>query len=217
MNAMRFTLTSYNPVKQCQGCSQHDENKVSAQILSYQLAYNLLTRYGGTWQVKKDEIFLELENVDHPIYFELNSGTLRYKTLRASIVSRYSVESGLNRLAEDMVKDLGLPSSHKEAQDPLFALFVKLIEIFHARCGLKITQCEKGKCEKGNSIAGWELTLGDENLYGWISSKGVVENRFGEQYNLKEWFSLRSEKMATYVFGFLKFCENYPSPIKSVK
>lgn len=211
MNAMRLVLPSYNPVKQCQGCSQYDENKVSAQILSYQLAYNLLTRYGGNWQVKKDEIILQLEDVDQPLYFELNTGTLKYKTLRASVVSRYSVESGLNLLAEDIVKDFALPYSFKDFQEPLFGFFVKMIEIFHARCGLKIAQCEKGQ-----TLAGWELALGDENLNGWISSNGVVENRFGEQYNLKEWFSLRPEKMAAYVFGFLNFCGNYPSPIKSV-
>ncbi|WP_019851277.1 hypothetical protein [Desulfitobacterium sp. PCE1] len=212
MNAMRLPLPSYNPVKQCQGCSQYDENKVAAQILSYQLAYYLLKRYSGTWQVKKDEILLQLEGADSPMHFELHTGVLRYKTLRTSIVSRYSVDHGLNELAEDIIKDFALPNSHGDFQDSLFGLFVKLIEIFHARCGLRIAQCEKGQ-----NLAGWELTLGDETLRGWISADGVAENRFGERYNLKKWFNLRPEKMAAYAFGFYRFCENYPSPIKHIK
>lgn len=212
MNAMRLTLPSYNPVKQCQGCTQHDENKVAAQILSYQLANFFIKNYSGSWQIKKDEILLQLEGVEQPLYFELNTGTLRYKTLRASIVSRYSVERGLKQLAEDIVQDFAIPTSHGEFEDPLFGLFVKLIEIFHARCGLKIAQCEKGQ-----TLAGWELTLGDEKLRGWISADKVAENRFGERYNIGEWFGLRPEKMAAYVFGFYRFCENYSSPIKTIQ
>lgn len=211
MNAMRLTLPSYNPVKQCQGCVQYDENKVAAQILSYQLANLLLKRYSGTWQIKKDEIALMLEGFDQPLVFELNTGTLCYKTLRASIVSRYSVERGLNQLVEEIAKDFAFPSGGVEHQDPMFGLFVKLIEIFHARCGLKIAQFEKG-----HNLAGWELTLGDEKLRGWINPEYIVENRYGERYNIHEWFTLRPEKMAAYVFGFYKFCENYPTPIKTI-
>lgn len=211
MSAMRLPLTNYNPVKLCQGCIQHDETKVAAQILSYQLAYHLLKRYSGTWQVKKDEILLQLEGTAHPLHFELNTGVLRYKTVRTSIVSRYSVERGLNELAEEISKDFALPDSRGEFQDPLMGLFVKLIEIYHARCGLRIVQCEKGQ-----SLAGWELALGDETLRGWISSDGVMENRFGERYDLQDWFALRPEKMAAYVFGFYRFCKNYPSPIRHI-
>ncbi|MEL1133889.1 hypothetical protein AAC978_01800 [Desulfitobacterium sp. THU1] len=212
MNAMRLTVPSYNPVKQCQGCSQQDENKVAAQILSYQLAHLFLKRYSGTWQIKKDEILLKLESFEQPLQFELNTGTIRYKTLRASLISRYSVEKGLSCLADDIAQDFAFPMSSAETKDDLFGLFVKLIEIYHARCGLKIVQCEKG-----NNLLGWELILGDEKLRGWISSEFVAENRFGERMNILEWFKLRPEKMAGYVFGFQRFCENYPTPVITIK
>lgn len=210
MNAMRLTVTSYNPAKQCQGCLHVDETKVAAHILSYQLAYMLLKRYGGTWKVIKEEIILHLDDIEKPLLFELNNGTLRYKTLRASIVSRYSVEKGIQYLTEEIIHDFALPQGKEgEFVDPLFSLFVKLIEIFHARCGLKIAQMEKG-----DGFLGWQLTLGDEELKGWVNPEGMVKNRFGESSDIHQWDHLRPEKKAAYVFGFCRFCDNYPSPVK---
>lgn len=211
MNAMRLTVPSYNPAKQCKGCQHLDETKVAAQILSYQFAHMLLKSYGGTWEIHKDQLLLYLGGVKDPLLFELNCGTLRYKTLRASIVSRYSIEKGIRALAEDIIHDFALPERREgEFVDPLFRLFVKLIEIFHARCGLTIAQVEnkEGKLE-------WELVLADEKLKGWLSSDGSAENRFGESVNIHQWDHLRPEKRAAYVFGFYRFCDNYPSPINT--
>ncbi|NMA69959.1 MAG: hypothetical protein GX958_11150 [Desulfitobacterium sp.] len=209
MNAMRLTVPSYNPAKQCEGCRNVDETKVAAQILSYQLAHMLLKSYGGTWEIKKDELLLQLDGVEAPLLFELNCGTLRHKTLRASIVSRYSVEKGISSLTKEIIHDFALPQKKDgEFVDPLFRLFVKLIEIFHARCGLKIAQVEN----KEGTLA-WELVLADQKLKGWISSEGIAENRFGQSVNIHQWDHLRPEKRAAYVFGFYCFCDNYPSPI----
>lgn len=212
MNAMRLTLATYNPVKECQGCTLRDENKVAAHILSFQLAELLLKRYSGTWKLTKGELKLHLEGVEQPINFELNTGTIAYGSLRTSIVARYSAEKGLAQLGEDISKDFALPAAEfKGFDDVLFMLFVKLMEIFHARCGLNILPIEKE-----HQLVGWELCLCDEGPRGWISTEGIVENRFGERADVKDWLTLRPEKMATYVFGFNQFCRNYPSPFKTL-
>lgn len=213
MNAMRLTLPSYNPVKECQGCTLRDENKVAAHILSFQLAEHLLKRFSGTWQLADGEIKLRLAGVEQPLRFELNTGTLGYGTLRTSITARYSVEKGITALIDEISQDLMLPfSENKGHVDPLFSLFVKLVEIFHARCGLNILPVEKD-----HHLQGWELALCEEGPRGWISTEGIAENRFGERADIKEWYTLRPEKMAAYVFGFNKFCGNYPSPFKTIK
>lgn len=211
MNAMRLTLPVYNPVKECQGCTLRDENKVAAHILSFQLAELLLKRFTGTWQLTGGELKLRLAGVEQPLCFDLNTGTLGYGTLRASIVARYSVKKGLATLANEISQNFALPSSEdKEFNDSLFSLFVKLIEIFHARCGLNILPVEKD-----NQLVGWELSLSDEGQQGWINTVGIAENRFGERTDIREWYTLRPEKMAAYVFGFNQFCKNFKSPIKT--
>jgi hypothetical protein len=213
MNAMRLTLPSYNPVKECQGCTLRDENKVAAHILSYQLAEHLLKRFSGTWQLADGEIKLRLAGVEQPLRFDLNTGTLGYGTLRTSITARYSVEKGIAALIREISQDLMLPASESKGyEDPLFSLFVKLVEIFHARCGLNILPVETDQ-----HLQGWELALCEEGPRGWISTEGIAENRFGERADIKEWYTLRPEKMAAYVFGFNKFCGNYPSPFKTIK
>lgn len=211
MNAMRLTLQAYNPVKECQGCTLRDENKVAAYILSFQLAELLLKGFTGTWQLTSGELKLRLAGVEQPLCFELNTGTLGYGTLRTSIVARYSVEKGLVTLVKEISQDFGLPSSEEKGfNDSLFGLFVKLVEIFHARCGLNILPVEKD-----SQLVGWELSLSDEGQRGWINTEGIAENRFGEKVDIREWYTLRPEKMATYVFGFNKFCRNFPSPVKT--
>ena len=213
MNAMRLTLPSYNPTKECQGCTLRDENKVAAHILSFQLAELLLKRFSGTWQLTNGELKLRLTGVEQPLCFELNTGTLGYGTLRASIGARYSVEKGIAALADEISQDFVFPSTvDKGYKDSLFGLFVKLVEIFHARCGLNILPVEKD-----NQLLGWELSLCEEGPRGWINTEGIAENRFGERADIKEWYTLRPEKMATYVFGFNRFCRNYPSPFKEIK
>jgi hypothetical protein len=213
MNAMRLNSPAYNPVKECNGCTQHDENKVAAHILSFQLSNLLLKHFSGTWQLTKGELKLHLEGVEHPLSFDLNHGTLAYGSLRTSIGVRYSVEKGLNQLLEELIQDFALPSpGYKQFEDSMFNLFVKLIEIFHARCGLTIIPVEKD-----HQPLGWELCLGEDGPRGWISTDGVAENRFGDRVDIKEWYNLRPEKTAAYVFGFNQFCRNFPSPFKKFK
>lgn len=213
MNAMRLTLPTYNPLKECQGCSLRDETKVSAQILSFQLADQLLRRYSGTWKLTRGELHIHLKGLDFPLSFELGTGALAYGSLRTQVIARYTPDLGVAHLAGELVQDLALPSpsfsENHGFQDPLFALFVKLIEIFHARCGLDIVPVEKDK-----ETVGWEIFLCEDGPRGWISTEGIAENRFGERADIKEWFNLRPEKLATYVFGFNKFCKNYPSPFR---
>jgi hypothetical protein len=212
MNAMRLTLPTYNPMKECQGCTLRDENKVAAHILSFQLAEHLLKRFSGSWKLTKGELKINLEGNEQPLCFDLNTGTLAYGSVRTSITARYSVEKGIALLSEEVSNNLALSVvEHKAFTDSLFSLFVKLIEIFHARCGLNILPVEKDHC-----LVGWELCLCEDGPRGWISSEGIAENRFGERADIKEWFALRPEKMASYVFGFNKFCGNYPSPFKTL-
>jgi hypothetical protein len=213
MNAMRLTSPSYNPVRECPGCQSRDEDKVQAHILSFQLAEYFLNRYSGTWQLGKDELKVQLAEVEHPLYFDLNTGTLAYQTLRTPVTARYSVKAGLEKLAEEITQDFKLPSGEGRGDsDTLFGLFVKLIEIFHARCGLTIQPVEKD-----HRLMGWELCLCEDGPRGWISTEGIVENRSGQRADIKEWYVLRPEKMAAYVFGFNQFCEYYPSPYKALR
>jgi hypothetical protein len=208
MTAMRLLLADYNPVKECQGNCPSDETKVAAQILSFQLAEQLLHRYSGRWELTDEELRLQLNGLNSPLQYSLNSGTLVYGGFKTQIMVRYTPEKGLNQLTREIIKDLAFPINENLGfSDPIFSLFVKLIEIFHARCGLIIRPVEKE-----NKTVGWEILLGKKGHRGFISIKGIAENRFGERADLKEWFTLRPEKLAAYVFGFFKFCSNYSSP-----
>lgn len=209
---MRVILTAENLNKDCQGCKLQDENKVAAHILSFQLAEKFLKRFSGTWKIQANELRVNLQGLEKPLIFELNSGILAFGTLRTSITSRYSAQKGLLRLSEEIVSDLCFSlSEYHNYRDPLFELFVKLIEIFYARCGLNILSVEKN-----NKLVGWELYLCEAGPSGWIGTDGIVENRFGERVDLKSWSALRPEKIAAYVFGFNRFCQKYPSPFKTL-
>lgn len=212
MNAMRLALPTYNPMRECQAYTLRDENKVTAYILSFQLVELFLKKFSGTWRLTKGELKLHLKGVEYPLCFDLNLGTLVYGTLRMSIVARYSPERGLTQLMDEVSNDLSLPTPEVQSfNDPIFTLFVKLVEIFHARCGLNIVSLEKG-----HQITGWELFLSEQGPTGWISTDGIAENSLGERVDIKEWYTLRPEKMAAYVFGFNQFCGNYPSPFKTL-
>lgn len=214
MNAMRFIQPTYHRFKECQGCTVRDENKVAAHILSFQLVDLLLKQFSGEWKLTHGEIVLFLEGVESPLRFDLNTGTLHYGSLSTSIVARYSSEKGLAQLLREVSRDFSLPLAPEGVKadgDQLFTLFAKLIEIFHARCGLRISPVEQD-----NRLVGWELSLSENGPRGWISSEGIAENRFGERVDIKAWYALRPEKMASSIFGFNQFCSNYPSPIKSL-
>lgn len=213
MNAMRLMLPMDKPVKDCQGCCLPDEMKASAQILSFQLADKLLRHYSGSWEITQDDLQISLAGVEFPLRFELNSGILVYGSLKASILMHYHVDKGLAGLKEEIISDFDLPlTEDKEYEDPIFRLFVKLIEIFHARCGLRIRAVENA-----DEKTVWEIYLSENGPHGWISSDGIVKNAQGEQVDIKVWFSLRPEKIAGYVFGFNSFCKNYKSPIKILR
>lgn len=209
MTAMRLLLSDYNPVKECQGTTPLDETKVAIQILSFQLAEQLLRSYSGRWELTEGKLRLQLHGLNAPLQFNLHSGTLVYGGFKTQIMVRYTPEKSLNQLTSEIIRDLALPvNENLDFSDPIFSLFVKLIEIFHARCGLIIMPIVKE-----NQTAGWELLLGKKGPRGFISLEGIAENRFGERVDLKEWLTLRPEKLAATVFGFNKFCKNYPSPI----
>lgn len=208
MYATRINF-NYDLVKECQGCCFPDETEISATILSFQLADCLLRRYSGTWGLTSEELRITLSGVNRPLRFELNKGLLSYGVLRHQFVTSYTTAKGLNSLADELIEVLDLPVPKSTAfADPILSLFVKLIEIFYARCGLKIIPYR----EKGER-KGWEISLSEKGLRGWLSPEGIAENRFGEKVDIKEWHSLRPEKIAAYVFGFYKFCNNYKSPL----
>lgn len=213
MNAMRLMLSMDKPAKDCQGCCLPDETKASAHILSFQLAEKLLRHYSGDWEISREELRISLKGLEFPLRFELDTGILVYGSLQTSILMRYNAEAGLADLKEEIISDLNLPSiENQEFEDPIFRLFVKLTEIFHARCGLKIRPSEKT-----DEKAGWEIYLSENGPHGWISREGIAENAQGEQVDIKLWFSLRPEKIAGYVFGFNSFCKNYKSPMKTLQ
>lgn len=211
MNAMRLMLPMDKPAKDCQGCCLPDETKASAQILSFQLADKLLRHYSGSWEIAQDELNIFLEGLELPLRFELNTGTLAYGSLQKPILMRYNTEIGLAGLKEEIISDFGLPKTEsQEFMDPIFRLFVNLIEIFHARCGLKIRNVEN----EGEKVV-WEIYLTENGPHGWIRSDGIAKNAKGEEVDIKVWFSQRPEKIAGYVFGFNSFCKNYKSPLKN--
>ena len=210
MIAMRVGLSNYNPVKECRGCVLRDENMVNANILSFQLAHLLLTKFPGTWEIDHGELTLNLEGFEKSLSFDLNTGTLAYGTLRTSFLSRYSPETGLKELYDQIIRDFGITTKETNVQpDDIFALLVKLTEIYHARCGLYFRTIKQD-----DQTQGWEMLLCQEGLKGKIDKDGVVENRFGEKVDIKEWANLRPEKRAAYVFGFNHFCKHYPNPLK---
>ena len=134
---------------------------------------------------------------------------MTYGTITTQLTQRYSPEKGTRLLAEEICQNLGLSVSDQLTEsDYLFTLFVKLVEIFHARCGLQIYTVESQNGEDR-----WEIALCDEGSKGWLGRHGLAYNRFGEQIDIKEWSILRPEKIATYVFGFNRFCGHYPSPL----
>ncbi|HVJ50773.1 hypothetical protein [Desulfitobacterium sp.] len=212
MQAMRLMIPMDNLVKDCQGCREKDEAKVSTQILSFELADRLLRRYSGTWRITQEELEIHLCGVDFPLRFELAEGVLTYSIVRTHLLSRYDANKGVARLEEELIEDLALPYlEDKGIQDPLFQMLVKLIEIFHARCGLNIRSIEMDQ-----ETTGWEIFLCEDGPHGWISREGIAKNQFGEQVDLKTWFNLRPEKLASYVFGFNSFCKNYANPLKRI-
>lgn len=206
---MRLALPTYNPVKECKSCKTRDEFAIAARILSFQLADRLLRELPGQWKLGENEIVLYPEHFPEPIELDLASGTVNYKSVITQIVPRYSPAKGIGRLADEVRTDLVVPAGESECEvDQMFTLFLKLTEIFHARCGLTVVPYDS---RSGREV--WEIRLGDAGPQGWVRWDLTAENRFGEAVDLKQWAGLRPEKLATYLFGFNRFCRNYPSPV----
>ena len=209
---MRLALAPYNVIKECKACGERNEESVASYILCFQVANYFLTAYVGEWEMEETGVSVKLKDLNDPLVFEFESGTVLYKTLVCQLYSRYSPDQGIRGLAEGICRDfeLMLDTSSHGYYDPMFNLFVKLIEIFHARCGLCI---KKTSNTEGHEV--WELSLGQPGTEGWIYRDGSAVNRFGEKVQIEQWFNLRPEKMATNLFGFNRYCRHYPSPVKA--
>jgi len=206
---MRLALPIYNPVRECSSCPNRDERTVSAYIVSFQLARQLLQRYPGTWKLDQNKLSLLLDGAAAPLEFGLVDGNLHYGSVVTQVVSRYSPSQGINVLANEICRDFVLPEATQATRpDGLFSLFVKLVEIFHARCGLQVSEETTS-----NGEPAFVVRLCDEGRIGWVSRDGVAKNRFGEEVTLAAWSGLRLEKAATYLFGFNRFCRHYQSPL----
>lgn len=203
---MRIASLTYNEARDCMGCGVRDEKQISTYILSYQIAEQLLKRYKGQWEIKTNEIVLRLEGLNQSLSIDFNSGIINYGTLTTPFLSRYSPEKGVSSLVEELCSDLAIPPREPNNNSGfLFKLFVKLVEIFHARCDLRIVP--------GKSNGEWAISLSDGPA-GWVGDDNIAENRFGEKMDISVWEKLRPEKAATYIFGFNRFCKNFQCPMK---
>ena len=187
---MRIASLTYNEARDCIGCGIRDEKQVSTYILSFQIANELLKHYKGEWKIATHEIVLNLEGLNYPLMIELTSGAINYGTLTTRFYHRYSPEKGVVGLVNDLCSDLAIPMGKTmKGTGFLFNVLVKLVEIFHARCDLRILP---GKAE-----GEWEIRLNGEGPSGWVSEDMIAENRFGEKIDISQWKNLRPEKAAT--------------------
>lgn len=208
---MRLSSLSSNPVKECQSCEGREEREVSSHILSYQIAHQLLKSVPGQIQVEGSRLILDLDSQE-PLHFDLRSGTLSTRNLSIPLEQRYQREKQLSELTRQIKEELQINGEMEGNQvNPIHTLLVKLIEIFHARCGLHIQSVQT----QGDLMV-WEIRLCEGGPSGWIQSDGVIRNRFGEETNLDVWIQLRPEKLAAYVFGFNRFCRHYSAPAKTL-
>jgi hypothetical protein len=163
----------------------------------------------GQIQVDGNRLILNLDSHE-PLHFDLRSGSLNAKNLSISLEQRYQLDKRLDELTRQIKEELEIDSPEEGHQvDPIHTLLVKLVEIFHARCGLQVQSVQA----QGDTVQ-WEIQLCEGGPRGWIQSDGIIRNRFGEEANLSDWSQLRPEKLAAYVFGFNRFCRHYPSPVK---
>lgn len=206
---MRLASLSSNPVKECQSCDGREEREVTSHILSYQIAHQLLMSVPGQIQVEGSRLTLNLDSHE-PLHFDLRSGTLNTMNLSIPLEQRYQRDKRLSELTRQIKEELQINGEIEGNQvNQIHTLLVKLIEIFHARCGLHIQSAQT----QGDKTL-WEIRLCEGGPIGWIQSDGVIRNRFGEEANLDVWKQLRPEKLAAYVFGFNQFCRHYSVPTK---
>ncbi|MGI6451732.1 MAG: hypothetical protein ACOX3R_16170 [Desulfitobacteriia bacterium] len=204
---MRIASLTYNEAKDCQGSGVRDEKQISTYILSFEIAERLLERFSGQWKITGNEIVLNLAGLGHSLAIDYVAGIIKYGTLSAYFYHRYDPRKGVSGLVRDLCLDLAVPQVEGSySTDFLFKVFVKLVEIFHPRCDLRILS--------GPKEGEWEIRLNQTGPSGWINAQNFAENRFGEKVDISVWQSLRPEKVATYIFGFNRFCKNFQCPMK---
>ncbi|MDA8227681.1 MAG: hypothetical protein M0T74_08250 [Desulfitobacterium hafniense] len=211
---MRIAAPAYNPVKECKSCKGRDESMVSSHILAFQVA-NEMFKLAKTYPlVEREFLLLELEKADNTLRFDLLKGDLSYGSVSFPLMDKYSPETGVERLIQEVLSKLELTTIYplrysNEIRESryIFSILAKLIEVFHARCGLHIITLGRNE-----DHVIWELSLCEEGPKGWINSNGIAKNRFGDEINIRQWATLRPEKVATNIFGFNKFCSHYSLP-----
>lgn len=204
---LRIMSMSYNEARECAGCSLRDEKQVSTYILSFQIAGQLLKQHQGDWNITSKEIILKLEGFSNTVIIDVSSGTMTYGTVAMPFYNRYSPEKGVKVLVDEVCADLAIPCRQDSNNSKfLFSALVKLVEIFHARCDLRIGPSK--------TEGEWEIQLSQDGPFGWIGEDNIAENRFGEKMDISQWQNLRPEKLATYIFGFNRFCKHFQCPMK---
>ncbi|MFA6808295.1 MAG: hypothetical protein WCR27_04815 [Eubacteriales bacterium] len=207
---MRIATLTYDKAKECNGPAMRDDQEISTYILSYQIAEQLLKHFAGEWSLVGKEIVLKLKDLEYAVIINGETGTVHYGSLMTRYYSRYNVSEGVSGLVKDICSDFALPLGKPNVEiDYLFRVFVKLIGIFHARCDIQILPKISS-----NNIREWELQLSKDGPCGWIDEDGLAENRFGQKIDIYQWENLRTEKVATYLFGFNRFCSNFQCPMK---
>lgn len=204
---LRIRSLTYNEASECMGCAFRDEKQISTYILSFQIADQLLRQHRGTWKITESGIELYLDGMNNAVTIDIHSGIVKHGTVNAPFFNRYDAGHGVKGLVAELCSDLAVPAGsadHKPAY--LFGLFVKLVEIFHARCDLRIVP--------GKASGEWTIVLGHDSLEGYIGEDGIAENRFGQKADIFQWQNLRPEKAAAYVFSFNRFCDNVQCSMK---
>lgn len=204
---MRIATLTYNEAKDCTGSGYREEKETSTYILSFEIAEQLLKNFGGQWKITNNEIVLNLQGLSHPLSIDFSNGLINYGTVMTRFYHRYSPVKGVTALVRELCLDMAIPFNEQQYHpDFLFKVLVKLVEIFHARCDLRI--------RPGKSEGQWEIYLAQNELSGWVGLNNIAENRLGQKVDLSKWQSLRTEKAATYLFGFNRFCKNFECPMK---
>jgi hypothetical protein len=207
MSLVGVAQYNYDENRECRGCSDREENNLSRYILAFQVADELLRRYEYHWSISRDEITLNSCDFNNEIRIGFNSGLLRTASTEIDLLENYDSFAGVKGLTDFICEQLELEQRSGDREiSYVFDLLTKLVQIFHARCNLRIIPGDFVGTRE------WEISIGDDEAKGWLNEKGIARNRFGQVIDTKNWRGLRTEKAATYLFGFNSFCQNFRSP-----
>ncbi|ADY56807.1 hypothetical protein Sgly_2523 [Syntrophobotulus glycolicus DSM 8271] len=209
MSLIDLAHYQYDHQRECRGCSGRDELELSRYILAFQVAEELLARFGGQWQIEGNKIVLAIQDCGMEIGIGCYTGLLASGPVQMSLLESYDSFTGIKGLT-DRICTMTNIQTENPAKDGsyLFVLMAKLVQIFHARCNLRILPVDFVRTKE------WEISIGDDQAKGWLNEKGIARNRFGQAADTKDWQGLRPEKAATYLFGFYSFCQNYRNPLR---